>query len=282
MKLSISTHVLLLALAFMTGAVRADTTLTYRMTGAECRPDVALWQFTSTHTRSEMESFGARNDVIYDNVEKLSIVIDRNKRSFHQAELDLDSAELTGDVLIAMRKNIQRRRGVDTRVRTEGCSLLPGDLLPGELPSCKGDDPLFDGTRISDGGRIRAHADAGIDTIDGIECLRRDVFRDGKRLRVDCATGIEALPLDAAETKLVERISRHMIAASTLMFEQEMPGIIDSALDRLVLVQRICYDQSGKESGRANLRIDHADIPDSQFEVPAGFNDNNPFSGLNK
>lgn len=269
---------LALAVAALASPVRADTTLGYRLSGAECKADTSLWQFDRSHMRVENDVLGSPSHTIYDHAEKLSYVLFPEKRTFFQSEMDLDAAEFTGDVLTSMEKYSRRKHGAAGWSGTADCFLDPTDLLPGEMLACDGTDPLFDGKRLRDGGRRREDRDVGEATVDGIVCTRREHRRDGKLLRTDCSTSLAALRLPAEENRWVERIERHLLGAARLMAPQ-MQTQIERLKQRLLLVQRICYASSGRESGRAVLRVDHAKIPADRFEIPNGYARVDPMRG---
>ncbi|MBN8482674.1 MAG: hypothetical protein J0L88_13910 [Xanthomonadales bacterium] len=250
----------------------ADTTLGYRVEGADCTPGLSSWQFTRSHMRSENHVLGTHSIVIYDHLEKLSHVLNPSNRTYTTSEMDLDAADFAGDVLASMGHHAQKRGGGNVTRDIADCAFLPVDLLRDELPSCKGGDPMLtlDPFRAWDGGRIRVDRDIGTRTVAGIRCTRREHVRDGRRLREDCTASPEALALPPEESKLFERMARHNVAAAKLMF-RDGEANMEEASRRLLVVEQICFGGDGAETGRATLQIDHAEIAPSRFEVPAGY-----------
>jgi uncharacterized protein YjhX (UPF0386 family) len=266
-----SMRLCVLALAVASNTSLADTSLRYDVVGTDCKPDISQWQFTRSFMRSESDVFGSASITIFDSVEKLAYVIAPASETYYRMEADLEASEFHGDVIASMDKYTRRKSGVDTWAEVRDCDLRAEDSLPGELPDCQGKDPLFEGKKLADGGRVRLDRDAGATTINGIKCTRRENLRDGVLRRVDCRTSLDELKLDTQEAALVKRISRHQIASARLMFDQTMPEIIENSLARIVLVERRCYDSSGKETGRVTLKVDHEPIDPDQFEVPVNY-----------
>ena len=270
--MSTSTRWLAILLASASPAAFADTTLSYRVQGKDCMPDTSSWQFTPSHMRSESRTLGTQTTVIYDHLEKLSHVINPANRTFYTSELDLDAADLAGDVLVSMGHHTKKVTGRNVTSDIAACAFLPVDLLRDELPSCKGDDPMLtlEPFKSWDGKRTRIDRDVGTTSIAGIACTRREHLRNGTKRGEDCTTSPDALKLPADEAKLFERMTRHNVAAAKMVF-RDGASAIEGALQRIVVVEQVCFDENGRETGRATLQIDHAPIPPDRFEVPDGY-----------
>jgi hypothetical protein len=264
-----STRWLAIVLASASPAVLADTTMSYRLEGKDCVPDLSVWQFTHTHMRSESRTLGMPSTVIYDHLEKLSYVLNPANRTYFMSEMDLDAADFKGDVLDSMGHQTKKSGGTHVTQDIAACLVLPTDLLQNEAPACKGGDPMIavDPPRSWDGKRKRVDRDVGKATVSGIECTRREHLRDGSKLREDCTTSPTALKLPVEEAKLLERITRHQLAAVKMTFRESHATLAD-LFQRVVIVEQVCYDGDGRESGRATLQVDHAPIPPARFEVP--------------
>jgi hypothetical protein len=264
-----STRWLAIVLASASPAVLADTTMSYRVEGTGCAPDLSVWQFTRTHMRSETRSLGVPSTVIYDHLEKLSHVLNPDDRTYYTGEMDLDAADFQGDVMESMGHRTKKIGGADVMQEIAGCMILPIDLLQDEAPACKGGDPMItvDPPRMWDGKRKRIDRDIGEATVSGFECTRREHLRDGRKLREDCTTSPTALNLPVGEAKLLERITRHQLAVVKLAFRDSHATLAD-LFQRVILVEQVCYDDNGRQTGRATLQVDHAPIPPARFEIP--------------
>lgn len=270
--MSTSTRALVLALACACAPALADTTLGYRISGKDCVPDISGWQFTRSMLRSDNRVMGTQSIVVYDHLEKSSHVLNPVNRTYFTSELDLDAADFAGDVLVSMGHHVQKAGGGNTTKDIAACAFLPVDLLPGEMPSCSGDDPMMtlEPFRSWDGKRERIDRDTGKATIGGVACTRREHLRDGRKLREDCTTAPTALKLPADEAKLFERMTRHNVSAAKAMFRDGAANI-DATLQRILVVEQVCFDGAGRETGRATLQVDHDAIPAARFEIPDGY-----------
>lgn len=251
----------------------ADTTLSYRISGKDCEPVTPVWQFTRTHMRSESRISEIDSVNIYDHLEKRTYVLNPYNRTFFSADIDIDTADFQRDVIASMGHGAKRISGKDMQADAiSTCDFMATDSLPGEMPSCKGDDPMFtyEPFRMWDGKRKRIDRDVGTATIGGIECIRREHLRDGKRLREDCSTSAGNLKIPAEEASILDRMTKHNLKVATMALEN-YKTLIENGAARVVLVEQVCYDVGGRETGRATLQIDHSPIPPERFEVPGGY-----------
>jgi len=112
----------------------------------------------------------------------------------------------------------------------------------------------------------RIDRDAGDIDVDGITCTRREHLRGDEMLREDCYATTGTLKLGDAESRRVARFSKAIQGWSHSL----VPDELRKEADDRVLIRRVCY-ASGRETGRATLRIDRAPIQAARFEVPAGY-----------
>jgi len=109
--------------------------------------------------------------------------------------------------------------------------------------------------------------------VGGLACTLERVTQDGALLREDCRTTLDALGLDAADLKRMQRaIQRMQKYASAIKDNLRLARGVkrDNAdLERL-LVERRCFDQ-GKPIGDVTLRVRHEAAPADWFVTPADY-----------
>jgi hypothetical protein len=109
--------------------------------------------------------------------------------------------------------------------------------------------------------------------VGGLACTLDRVTQDGALLREDCRTTLDALGLDAADLKRMQRaILRMQKYASSVTDNLRL--VKSAKRDRpdpqRPLVERRCFEQ-GKASGDVTLRVRHETLPADAFVTPSDY-----------
>jgi hypothetical protein len=109
--------------------------------------------------------------------------------------------------------------------------------------------------------------------VGGLACSVERVTQDGALLREDCRTTLDALGLDAADVKRMQRTIQCMqkyAGAVTANLRLVRNVKRDNADPEHLLVERRCFDQ-GKPIGDVSLRVRNEAAPADWFVTPADY-----------
>lgn len=109
--------------------------------------------------------------------------------------------------------------------------------------------------------------------VGGLSCALERVTQDGALLREDCRTSLDALGLDAADLKRLQRaIARMQKYASSITDNLRLvKGAKRESVDpQHLLVERRCFEQ-GKASGDVTLRVRSESAPSDWFVTPPDY-----------
>jgi hypothetical protein len=109
--------------------------------------------------------------------------------------------------------------------------------------------------------------------VGGLACNVERVTQDGVLLREDCRTTLDALGLDAADVKRMQRTILRMqkySSAVTSNLRLVRGGKRDNTDPEHLLVERRCFDQ-GKPTGDVTLRVRRESAPADWFVTPPDY-----------
>jgi hypothetical protein len=109
--------------------------------------------------------------------------------------------------------------------------------------------------------------------VGGLGCALERVTQDGALLREDCRTTLDALGLDAADLKRMQRaIQRMQKYASAIKDNLRLARGVkrDNADPQHLLVERRCFEQ-GKAIGDVTLRVRRETAPADWFVTPSDY-----------
>jgi hypothetical protein len=109
--------------------------------------------------------------------------------------------------------------------------------------------------------------------VSGLACSVERVTQDGALVREDCRTTLDALGLDAADLKRMQRTIQRMqkyadAVTANLRLVRKVKR--DNADPEHLLVERRCFDQ-GKPIGDVTLRVRRESAPADWFVTPADY-----------
>jgi hypothetical protein len=109
--------------------------------------------------------------------------------------------------------------------------------------------------------------------VGGLACSVERVTQDGALVREDCRTTLDALGLDAADLKRMQRTIQRMqkyadAVTANLRLVRKVKR--DNADPEHLLVERRCFDQ-GKPIGDVTLRVRRESAPADWFVTPADY-----------
>jgi hypothetical protein len=247
---------------------------------------------------------------LYDAGEKTGVALDRQRKQFFELEFDDDAIDFESDVMKSTstmvnkkvdqaQANIAANSANCTPGRDRGCAAMPGAAngmaamdpkmveqmmqqnmqnLPPEQR--KQMQQAMDNMRKSGYFGVQAapvvEATGEQRTIGGIACSVERVTVDGQLQREDCRASLDALGLDAADVKRLQRAILRMQKWSNaisqnlnLKFVPAPPQREKADLQRLIVGRR-CFEQ-GRESGAVNLQVRRESAPADWFSPPAGY-----------
>lgn len=300
----------LIVLAAAAATAHADAVLEYEGGDAACHGDFARLVVQDLSLRVDSAPPSQDTSFIYDAAEKMGIALDRQRRQFFEMEFDDDAIDFESDVMKStstmVNKKIDRTQAQVaanaancTPGRDRGCPQMP----PGGAAGMQAMDPkmmeqmmqqsaqnlppeqrkqmqqAMDTMRKS--GYFGAQAEPVVETtgeqrtIGGITCSVERVSVDGQLEREDCRAPIDALGLDAADVKRLQRAIQRMQKWSSaitqnLNFKFAPAMHRDKTDPQHLLVARRCFEQ-GRPAGTTSLRVGHASAPADWFAPPAGY-----------
>ena len=174
-----------------------------------------------------------------------------------------------------MQQNMQhmtreQREQMETAMKNMRASGYAGS---GAAQSAPGRSP---GTPEATGGREgqpQIEATGEHRQVGGLACAVERVTQDGQLLREDCRTTLEALDLDTADLKRLQRaIARMQKYASSIKDNLRLAqgAKRDHADPQHLLVERRCFEQ-GKPGGDVTLRVRREAAPPEWFTTPSDY-----------
>jgi len=283
-------------------AARADAVLEYSGASAECHGDFARVAMQGLSMRIDSAPPAQDMSMVYDAAEKTGVALDHRRRQFFEMEFDDDAIDFQGDVMRSTSNMIDRKTEKMQAQLPQG-SMPPGSMQPGANGMAQVDTKMIEQmmqqnmqnmpaeqrARMEQAMKnMRASGYPGFGTpqsepvteatgerreIGGLSCAVERVSRDGILLREDCRTPLDALGLDAADLKRMQRaILRMQKYAGAIKDNLRLARGLkrDTADPQHLLVGRRCFEQ-GRASGEVTLSVRHETAPAEWFVTPSDY-----------
>jgi len=300
----------LLVLAFGAAAARADALLEYEGGDAACHGDFTRVAVQGLSLRVDSPPPSQDMGFIYDAAEKTGIALDRKRKQFFEMEFDDDAIDFESDVMKSTSTLVNRKmEQTQAQMAAGAANCTPGrDRGCAAAAGANGMAPAMDPKMIEQMmqqnlqnmppeqraqmqqamNNIRAsgyfggaqsepvvEATGEQRTIGGIACAVERVTQDGRLLREDCRAPLEALGLDAADVKRLQRAILRLQKWSSsitgnLKIAYAAPVRHEKVDPQHLIVSRRCFEQ-GQQSGAANLQVRRESAPADWFATPPDF-----------
>ena len=285
-------------------AAYADAVLEYSGGDAQCHADFTRVAIQGLSLRIDSAPPSQDISMVYDAAEKVGVALDHQRKQFFEMEYDDDAIDFQSDVMKSTSHMVDRKT---EQVMTQ----LPKDSGPGatgrspNAMAATGNLPQMDPKAMEQmmqqslqnmpkeqraqmeaamknlrtSGYFASQAEPVIEAtgetrkIGALACTVERVTQDGALLREDCRTTLDALGLDAADLKRLQRaIARMQKFANAITDNLHIVGGVkrDHADPEHLLVERRCFEQ-GKAIGDVTLSVRQETAPADWFVTPPGY-----------
>jgi hypothetical protein len=280
-------------------AAHADAVLEYAGSDAECHADFVRVAVQGLSMRIDSAPPAQDMSMVYDAAEKVGVALDHKHKQFFELEFDDDAIDFQSDVMKSTSNMVDKKT-----------QQMQAQLAPGRSPSAARamdgrEGPAVDPKlmeqmmqqnmehmtkeqraqmeaamkNMRSSGYFGPQSEPVIEAtgerreVGGLACSVERVTQDGALLREDCRTTLDALGLDAADVKRLQRTIQRMqkyAGAVTANLRLVRNVKRDNADPEHPLVERRCFDQ-GKPIGDVTLRVRHETAPADWFVTPADY-----------
>jgi len=279
----------------------ADAVLEYSGGDAECHADFTRVAVQGLSMRIDSAPPAQDTSMVYDAAEKVGVALDHKRKQFFELEFDDDAIDFQSDVMKSSSNMIDRKtEQMQAQLPPGRSPSAPGTMQAGANGMPQTDPKLMEQMMQQNMQHMTKEQRAQMETamknmrssgyfgpqsepvveptgerreVGGLACTLERVTQDGALLREDCRTTLDALGLDAADLKRMQRAIQLMQKyASAIKDNLRLARGVkrDNAdLERL-LVERRCFDQ-GKPIGDVTLRVRHEAAPADWFVTPADY-----------
>jgi hypothetical protein len=280
-------------------AAHADAVLEYAGSDAECHADFVRVAVQGLSMRIDSAPPAQDMSMVYDAAEKVGVALDHKHKQFFELEFDDDAIDFQSDVM----KSTSNM--VDKKTQQMQAQLPPGRSSSAARAMDGREGPAVDPKlmeqmmqqnmehmtkeqraqmeaamkNMRSSGYFGPQSEPVIEAtgerreVGGLACSVERVTQDGALLREDCRTTLDALGLDAADVKRLQRTIQRMqkyAGAVTANLRLVRNVKRDNADPEHPLVERRCFDQ-GKPIGDVTLRVRHETAPADWFVTPADY-----------
>jgi len=282
-----------------TTAAHADAVLEYSGSDADCHADFVRVAVQGLSMRIDSAPPAQDMSMVYDAAEKVGVALDHKHKQFFELEFDDDAIDFQSDVMKSTSNMVDKKT-----------QQMQAQLAPGKSPSAAQamdgrEGPAVDPKlmeqmmqqnmehmtkeqraqmeaamkNMRSSGYFGPQSEPVIEAtgerreVGGLACSVERVTQDGALLREDCRTTLDALGLDAADVKRLQRTIQRMqkyAGAVTANLRLVRNVKRDNADPEHPLVERRCFDQ-GKPIGDVTLRVRHETAPADWFVTPADY-----------
>ena len=281
-------------LLLVANAARADAVLEYSGSDAQCHADFVRVAVQGLSMRIDSAPPAQDMSMVYDSAEKVGVALDHKRKQFFELEFDDDAIDFQGDVMKSTSNMVDRK--------TEQLQkqLPPGAMQPGASGMPQVDPKMMEQMMQQNMEHMTKEQRAQMEEamknmrssgyfgpqsepvteatgekreIGGLACTVERVTQDGQLLYEDCRTTLDAIGLDPADVKRMQRVILRMqkyansVTANLRLVKSAHRDKVDP---QHPLVERRCFDQ-GKPSGEVTLRVRSEPLPADWFVTPSDY-----------
>ena len=278
-------------------ATHADAVLEYSGSDAGCHADFVRVAVQGLSMRIDSAPPAQDMSMVYDSAEKVGVALDHKRKQFFELEFDDDAIDFQGDVMKSTSNMVDRK--------TEQLQkqLPPGAMQPGASGMPQVDPKMMEQMMQQNMEHMtkeqRAQTEAAMKNmrasgyfgpqsepvvevtgekreVGGLACTVERVTQDGQLLHEDCRASLDAIGLDPADVKRMQRVILRMqkyassVTANLRLVKNLKSVQRDNVDPQHPLVERRCFDQ-GKPSGDVTLRVRSETVPADWFVTPPDY-----------
>lgn len=294
-------HVIGFLVAVVASAAHADAILEYSGNTPACHADFERLALQGASMRIDQAPPQQDFSFLYEGVEKTGVALDRGRKQFFELEFDDDALDFQGDVMHAtstmVDKKMQQVQAQMAQMSGGRAAMAPPNASGMPMPDAQTMEAMMQQSMQHLNKEQRAQMEQAMKNmrqyyaqstqsepvtqatgeqreVGGIACAVERVTQDGRLVREDCRAPLEAIGLDAADLKRLQRaLLRLFKFADTVRSNLHIAGVRMQRerpdMQHLV-VERRCFEAGGAGSAvKLNLRREAA--PADWFERPADY-----------
>jgi len=286
-------------LLLVANAARADAVLEYSGSDAGCHADFVRVAVQGLSMRIDSAPPAQDMSMVYDSAEKVGVALDHKRKQFFELEFDDDAIDFQGDVMKST-SNMVDKKTEQMKAQLPPGAMQSGSMQPGASGMPQVDPKMMEQMMQQNMEHMTKEQRAQMEEamknmrssgyfgpqsepvteatgekreIGGLACTVERVTQDGQLLREDCRTTLDALGLDPADVKRMQRVILRMqkyansVTANLRLVKSAHRDKVDP---QHPLVERRCFDQ-GKPSGDVTLRVRSETVPADWFVTPPDY-----------
>ena len=286
-------------LLLVANAARADAVLEYSGSDAQCHADFVRVAVQGLSMRIDSAPPAQDMSMVYDSAEKVGVALDHKRKQFFELEFDDDAIDFQGDVMKST-SNMVDRKTEQMKAQLPPGAMQSGSMQPGASGMPQVDPKLMEQMmqqnmehmtkeqraqmeeamkNMSSSGYFGPQSEPVTEAtgekreIGGLACTVERVTQGGQLLYEDCRTTLDAIGLDPADVKRMQRVILRMqkyansVTANLRLVKSAHRDKVDP---QHPLVERRCFDQ-GKPSGDVTLRVRSETVPADWFVTPPDY-----------
>jgi len=280
-------------------ATHADAVLEYSGSDAGCHADFVRVAVQGLSMRIDSAPPAQDMSMVYDSAEKVGVALDHKRKQFFELEFDDDAIDFQGDVMKST-SNMVDRKTEQMKAQLPPGAMQSGSMQPGASGMPQVDPKLMEQMMQQNMEHMTKEQRAQMEEamknmrssgyfgpqsepvteatgekreIGGLACTVERVTQDGQLLYEDCRTTLDAIGLDPADVKRMQRVILRMqkyansVTANLRLVKSAHRDKVDP---QHPLVERRCFDQ-GKPSGDVTLRVRSETVPADWFVTPPDY-----------
>jgi len=286
-------------LLLVANAARADAVLEYSGSDAGCHADFVRVAVQGLSMRIDSAPPAQDMSMVYDSAEKVGVALDHKRKQFFELEFDDDAIDFQGDVMKST-SNMVDKKTEQMKAQLPPGAMQSGSMQPGASGMPQVDPKMMEQMMQQNMEHMTKEQRAQMEEamknmrssgyfgpqsepvteatgekreIGGLACTVERVTQDGQLLREDCRTTLDAIGLDPADVKRMQRVILRMqkyansVTANLRLVKSAHRDKVDP---QHPLVERRCFDQ-GKPSGDVTLRVRSETVPADWFVTPPDY-----------
>ena len=286
-------------LLLVANAARADAVLEYSGSDAGCHADFVRVAVQGLSMRIDSAPPAQDMSMVYDSAEKVGVALDHKRKQFFELEFDDDAIDFQGDVMKST-SNMVDKKTEQMKAQLPPGAMQSGSMQPGASGMPQVDPKMMEQMMQQNMEHMtkeqRAQTEAAMKNmrasgyfgpqsepvvevtgekreVGGLACTVERVTQDGQLLYEDCRTTLDAIGLDPADVKRMQRVILRMqkyansVTANLRLVKSAHRDKVDP---QHPLVERRCFDQ-GKPSGEVTLRVRSEPLPADWFVTPSDY-----------
>ena len=281
-------------------AAHAYAVLEYSDSTVDCHADFARVAIQGLSLRIDSAPPSQDISLVYDAAEKVGVALDHKRRQFFEMEYDDDAIDFQSDVMKSTSNMVDRKTEqmvaqlppeVRSSMKQQGANNLPQidpkameQMMQQSLQSMPKEqraqmEAAMKNLRTSGYPGFGSQTEPVIEVtgekreVNALSCALERVTQDGALVREDCRTTLDALGLEAADLKRLQRaIARMQKFASAITDNLRLARGMnrDHADPQHLLIERRCFEE-GKPIGEVTLRVRQQAAPAEWFVTPPGY-----------